>query len=579
MRFPDAQSKTLTAFLLSGLLSVAYSGHADEPTFGEPEAYTTEDSAEKLRSALPDLDEPAEANPITSNQLFVKKIELLDYTVLKADEVRQLVQPYEAQNLTPEDLQRLRQQLTQLYIVKGFVNSGVVLPNQNVTDGRVVFRAIEGSLSEVTLSGEKTPLEGFAQRAIEREVAGPLSLVNIETGIRKLELDPLVRRVSGKLLPGQNAGEARLSLEIEENSPLRVTASIDNHESPSVGSTSAAITLEHLNLFGYRDSIRTSVSATEGLRDFSLSYRVPMLADRLAINTYFGIGTSEVVEEPFDDLDIEGDNASAGLNIGYKLIDRLNRQLTINSGIQYASSETELLDQSFSFARGAQEGESVSTSVSLGIEWVERWGSQLLAVRGSARRGVDWFDATRIQPGQVFRDPDTMARVPESDFTVFLLQLQWAKRLRYADSEVVINAAWQQTLDPLLSVDKFTIGGHQTVRGFRENSLLRDNGFYTNVEWRLPILRTGRLARANLTATPFIDYAQAWDRGDGLPTGSSSTLSSLGLSLRARPTPRLLFELSYGERLRSESLTPVEERSLQDDGLHFSLSYQWQPNR
>ena len=555
--------------------------HAAEPSFevdfpsvSEP---TTARSGKSMQ-VLPDPTPQEEANPVTAARIHVTGIALLDNTILKQAEIDRVAAPYLKQFVSAENLQTLRAQLTRLYISKGYLNSGVVLPEQRVRDGVVQFRAVEGNLTLVEVSKNRSKLTGFAEREVRREVSGPLSLGAIETSIRKLELDPLVRRVSGQLLPGAKPGESRLRLDIEENHPFQVSVLFDNFESPTVGANRGTIRLQHMDLTGRRDTLAASIAATEGLRDAFVSYQVPFAHERLALSAYYGMGSSEVIESPFDELDIEGDNEVGGVDLNYRLVNRLNRQISLSTGLQYSSSETELLDESFSFSRGARFGRSTSTSAMLGAQWVERWGNQLLALRSSVRFGLDALNSSIIPSDFPDRDPFSNVRIPESKFTLFLTQLQWAKRLTYADSEIVVNAAWQQSLDPLLSVDKFAIGGNATVRGFRENSLLRDNGFYANLEWRLQILRAGPWSRLNLIATPFFDYAQASDRGSPLPTSASSTLSSVGLTLTARPTKRWFMQLTYGERLRSESIVAGRNRGLQDDGIHFALSYQWSPN-
>ena len=579
-------SKNLLAVgLLSLLMVFVFSTKTDaaEPSF-EVDFSSQEESQISSQSTqapkvLPNLPSQDNNNTVTTNRILVKSIALADNTILQPAEIEKLTAPYLNTILTAENLQSIRQQLTLAYINKGYLSSGVILPEQIVENGHVEFQAIEGSLTSIEVDLENSILDGFAEREIRREVKGPLSLNDLETGIRKLELDPLIRRVSGRLLPGSNPGESRLSLDIEENHPLRISAVFDNFESPTVGANRGSIRLEHMNLTGHRDTLALSLSATDGLRDAFASYSFPFAQERLELSAYFGLGSSDVIESPFDELDIEGDNKAGGLSLGYKVANRLNRQVTLSTGLQYSSSETELLDESFSFARGARSGRSTSTSAKLELQWVERWGSQLLALRGSIRWGFDALNSTIIPSDAPDREIFlTGARIPESRFTVFLTQLQWAKRLNYVDSEIVVNAAWQRTPDALLSVDKFAIGGNATVRGFRENSLLRDNGFYTNFEWRVPVLRKGRWSRLNLVATPFFDWAQAEDQGDRLETSSASTLSSIGLSLTARPTDRWFMQLTYAERLRSESVVPARDRGLQDDGIHFAVSYQWSPS-
>ncbi len=530
-------------------------------------------------SVLPELQPSESLNPSFSPSFSARSITLLGNTVLSDDVVQASVQPYIDRTLSPESLQLLRQQLTQLYIAKGYLNSGVVIPDQTIENGEIVLRAIEGQLSAITLVTRDVSLDGFVRSEIQREVRGPLSLSALETGIRRLELDPLIKRVSGRLMPGQSAGEATLQLDIEKNQAFRLIAAYDNHETPSVGANRGSLTLEHLNVSGHRDVIRASVAATEGLSNASVWYRLPFANDTLGLTAHFALGESEIIEAPFDDLEIEADNRSGGIALDYKPVNRLNRRLTLNSAVHYSSSETQLLDQSFSFARGAQNGKSTSTSLSVGFEWVERWGYQLLAVRSSVRQGVDWFNATTISGNRPDREFVSGARIPESKFTLLLSQVQWARRLEYRNSEVVVSATWQEALDPLLSVDKFAVGGHSSVRGFRENSLLRDNGVYSSIEWRLPLFRTGRWSRLNLMATPFFDYSQAWDQGSRLTTSSASTLSSIGLAFSAQPVAGAYIDLSYGKRLREDNLIDGQKDTLQDNGVHLSLRYQWSPAR
>ena len=582
---------------LVALIAFSYSqlGRAAEPSFVYKPSFGTEPSfdqepqfgrspdkrkPEKNAPVLPTLVLPDSARgSISGARLRVDSIVLRGNTVLPAEEVSSIVQPFLHRELSPEDLQAIRQQLTLLYINRGYLNSGVILPDQTVTDRQIHFQSLEGRLVDVQLKESGALSEDFVARQFSHRSAGPLSLADLETGIRRLELDPLVRRVEGRLMPGAVPGEALLDLKVEENHPLRIIAGFDNYVPPSVGSERGSLFIEHLNLTGGRDELRAVLSATEGLNDVFVSYRRPLWKDQLEIGVFYAQSNSDIVEQPLRSIDIDGDNKNAGLSLDYHLIDRMNRRVSILSTFNYARSETELLGERFSFSSGARDGLSVSTSIGLGFEWVERWGSQLLAVRSSVRQGLDFLGSTVIRSDEPSREFVTDARIAESKFTVFLSQVQWAKRLEFLNSEVVVNAAWQQSLDPLLSVDRFGIGGHDTVRGFRENSLLRDNGIYANFEWRVPVLRNSRWANWNFTATPFFDYGRSRDQDVRLSTNSPAIISSIGLGVSATPFAGARVVLSYGQRLKEEDIVSPQEHNLQDDGINFSFSYQWSPRR
>ncbi|MBV2120877.1 MAG: BamA/TamA family outer membrane protein [Candidatus Thiodiazotropha sp. (ex Ctena orbiculata)] len=549
-----------------------------EPQFGGGAESSSDPGASQVLPPLK-LPESSQKSVIKKPLLRLKTVVLRGNTVLTEEEVKAVVAPYIQKDLNTEELQSLRQKLTMLYVNRGYINSGVVIPEQAPVDGVLLLQVVEGKLVEVFLEQESTLDENYVARQIAKEVSAPLSLGDIEAGIRRLEINPLIRRVDGRLLPADKIGEARLGLKVEENNPFSVTTSLDNHESPSVGAERGSLILEHLNLSGHRDELRFSLAATEGLRKAFASYRLPFWEDLMSFGIHYERGTSEVVERPFDDLEIEGDTENAALSLGYHFIDTLDRKVSLLSGIEYAYSETELLDQPYSFSSGAQQGETVSASVRLGVEWVERWDSQLLALRATVRRGVDWLGSTMIEEGAATRELDTGAEIPDSRFTIFLTQAQWANRLTLLDSQVLVNLAWQQSRDPLLSVDKFAIGGKHTVRGFRENALLRDSGAYANLEWRVPLLRDNpEWSGWELTAIPFFDYGRSWDRDDNLTTHSAATLTSIGIGLTARPMDDLYMELFYGKQLKDDDYQAGQEHDLQDEGIHFSVSYRWSPN-
>ena len=109
------------------------------------------------------------------------------------------------------------------------------------------------------------------------------------------------------------------------------------------------------------------------------------------------------------------------------------------------------------------------------------------------------------------------------------------------------------------------VGGHHTVRGYRENQLVRDSGLTSSLELRIP-LWTDAARQLSVKLTPFCDAGRSWNTERDEPR--PRTLASVGIGLRA--TWRHLHgELFWGHQI--EDLDKPRDRSLQDEGLHFSL--------
>lgn len=496
-------------------------------------------------------------------------------TVLSAAAIEAVTAPFSDRELSPENLRELQRRLSLLYFNEGYVNSGVLLPEQIPETGTLTLQAVEGELSSIEWITPGRP-PAYLEARLRRDVGTPLNVYDLQDSLRGLELNPLIRKVDAALVPGLYLGQAILQLQIEEAPPLRLGLFMDNRRSPSVGAERGVLSLEHLNLTGHGDRLAFRASVSEGLKDAYLDYTRPLNSHNTRLWFGYQRGKSEVIESPFDQLDIESDTESWGVSLAHPLLDRLDRRVELSLGLNHSQSETSLLGRPFSFSLGARNGEIAATHVSLGAEWIERGEDNVLALRTSLRYGTDWFGATMIPEGAPRRQLDTGAHIPESEFTVLLTQFQYARRLPWLSSQLVFSGVWQQAFDPLLSVEKMAIGGFYSVRGFRENQLVRDSGVNASLEWRVPLFaNSARFNRWNLAVVPFLDYGRSWDHDSNLSSHKAAKLSSIGLGLQWRPSRHLYFTVIYGERIADDDIPSPAEKDLQDEGFHLALALSW----
>ncbi|MHC5826383.1 MAG: BamA/TamA family outer membrane protein, partial [Nostoc sp.] len=149
-------------------------------------------------------------------------------------------------------------------------------------------------------------------------------------------------------------------------------------------------------------------------------------------------------------------------------------------------------------------------------------------------------------------------------FFSWLGQFQWVQQLTKRIL-LLTRIDTQLTPDSLLSLEKFSIGGVDTVRGYRQNQLVSDNSILGAVELHLPISTNPN----NLQLTPFFEIGGGWNnRGDN---PDPSFIASTGLGLEWQVFPSLNVHLDYGI-----PLFEVKDKgdSLQDNGFYFSLQYQ-----
>lgn len=500
----------------------------------------------------PEIPAPPDTNFPSSESFLVKKVEVLGATVLK-DEIAELIELFENRQVTFADLVQLRSDITELYIKNGYVTSGAFLPNnQSLTDGIVQIQVVEGELEKIELGGLRRLQPVYVRSRLRKASSAPLNQKRLEEALQLLQLDPLIERVNAQLTAGSTPGSNILQVTITEAPAFHGGVFVANNQTPSIGSTQAGIFLSHDNLLGFGDSLTAEYGITEGLNIYNFSYTIPLNPNNGTLAFRVNNSDSRIIEDEFSELDIKSDAQTYSFNYRQPLYRKPQSEFAIGLGLDLRRSQTFLLnDIPFSFSEGPENGLSKVTVIRFSQDWVERSASRVLAARSQFSIGIDAFDAT-------VNDSGTDGR-----FFSWLGQFQWVQRLSPGTILLArLNA--QLTGDSLLSLEKFSIGGVDTVRGYRQNEFVADNGITASIEARIPLTSSNTLQVA-----PFFDIGTAWNNRS--TNSSSETLASLGLGLIWQPIQNLNLRLDYGIPLIDVN---NGGNTLQDNGFTFSLRYQ-----
>ena len=123
---------------------------------------------------------------------------------------------------------------------------------------------------------------------------------------------------------------------------------------------------------------------------------------------------------------------------------------------------------------------------------------------------------------------------------------------------------------PLVPFEQFSLGGQESIRGYRQDLLLKDNGIFASAEVRVPVVRFSGNNNL-LQVAPFVDFGTGWNRGGREDTDSDSepnTLVSLGFGVRLQLEDNLSARFDWGIPLVSVS---GDKDSWQENGLYFSI--------
>jgi len=164
--------------------------------------------------------------------------------------------------------------------------------------------------------------------------------------------------------------------------------------------------------------------------------------------------------------------------------------------------------------------------------------------------------------------------VPDGKFFSWLGQIQLAQRIGN-DHLWVTQGGLQLAPDGLLASQQFVIGGVYSVRGYRQNARIGDQGFRFSTEDRIAIFRDG-VGKPWLQVIPFVDMGKTWNVSDNPnPQGNQRFLIGAGLGLLLEPSIKPLRDF----KIRVDYGIPFIDlddkgNNIQDKGFYFSVSYQ-----
>jgi hemolysin activation/secretion protein len=378
-----------------------------------------------------------------------------------------------------------------------------------------------------------------------------------------LRQNPLIEQINAELGPGVTPGEGILRVKVAEQRPYTLALAFNNYRSPSIGSKQGEVVATHSNLTGWGDRLWARYGLTEGVDEVAASYTIPLNAYDTTLGLRFDRSSALVIEEPFSDLDITSEIETYGVALSQPFYLSPYQTFSIGLALERRHSEAFLLGIIPFPSPGTQDGESDVTVLRFSQEWLSRSVTQVVAARSIFSVGIDALGAT-INPSP-----------PDGKFFTWSGQFQWARRLPYWDSEVLFRSDVQLASEALLSLEKLPVGGANSVRGYRENQLVRDNGWLSSLEFRVPVFRlplpwlSERPEEGRVLLAPFADFGLSWNTGSSTP--EPEIIYSVGLGVRWDPTRRIHSQLYWGKALKDVDNTGTD---LQDDGIHFLVSFQ-----
>ncbi|MDZ8032480.1 MAG: ShlB/FhaC/HecB family hemolysin secretion/activation protein [Nostoc sp. DedSLP04] len=515
----------------------------------------------------PSAPTPTPDTPLPGNfpqTIVVERFEVVGSTVFSAQELAKATAEFTKRPISLTQVYQARSKITELYVKNGYITSGAYIPPQTIQSGVLKIQVVEGKLEDIQVTGTRRLNPNYVRSRLAIATSPPLNRQRLLEALQLLQLNPLIKNVTAELSAGSQTGTSLLEVKISEAKTFSGQIVLDNGRSPSVGSFRRGLRLNEANLLGLGDGLSVGYTNTDGSNSFDASYTLPLNPRNGTLTFNYGTTSSNVIEPPFDTLDIESASRYYELTFRQPIIQTPTQEFALGLTASRRESDISWKLQKESeggfppslLSPGAdEEGRTRVSALRFFQEWTSRNSREVIALRSQFSLGIDVLNATVNQDA------------PDSRFFAWQGQAQWA-RLLAPETLLLLRLNTQLASTTLLPIEQFGLGGQDSIRGYRQDYLLTDNGTFVSAEVQVPILRLPQI-NSILQVIPFVDFGVGWN-SSGKENPDRNTLAAVGLGLRWAQGDRFTVRLDWGIPLVS---VDSNDRTLQENGLYFSLLY------
>lgn len=452
----------------------------------------------------------------SQNQGFIlARVVLKGNSVISKDEISFILEDYIKHRVNFKTLQHLSARITQYYRNQGYFLAKALLPEQEIENGTVTIRIIEGYVENVTIQDPDALLSNGYDKITT-------DLINKIRGLKPLHGPSLERYillfnqssnlfVSSIMAPSKNgkAGAIDLTLNISK-SPSQIRIGANNHGSKFVGPGQVEASYVTGGLLSPFDTLSLQTTVSSPLNEVqygSITYESLLNADGLKLLASFSYSNSEP-GETLQPLEVESDSYTIKTELSYPIIKSRRSTIDITGGFTLRNSATEFLDNELI--------DDKIRKITAGITYNGQ----------DDYKGISTIDFTLHQGLNVLNASpigvSTLSRAQgRRDFTKATLATTRLQQLPHSFF-LISNLNAQYASAPLLSSEEFGYGGADIGRAYDPSEITGDHGFSTSLELRYNGLEPLDNKIAFIPHI-FYDIGKVWNRDAGTPPRSAAS--------------------------------------------------------
>ena len=569
--------------------------HVREPLVSEPAPWTIEDvhepptlAGEKKIEAPPAVKADI-ADAARGALQFDLPMISGDKDIVEKLEVWQEWADYVTFNpVSPDEINEFHGKLVKALQHEGYVFAKVLFPTRIWAYGIFLAKVDCGPLGTIVVKGNRYYSAKQVIRALARQDGERFNYARIHGDLFDLNTKPDIT-IDAKLKPVEIGGRRVINaeLEVSDDMPVHLAVELANTGTDHTNDWRFHTTLQHLNLSKRDDVLTVDWITSPDLYDLNAvsgSYFLP-IGDEYSVSLYSGYSSSDI-EDVMPQLDVRGEGFYVGGQVTKTLKDTPQSRWQVSGAYLFQHSETE--HEVTRMSMYERKLDLSMPSVTLG------YASRTFDGLG----GRNFFSNT-LQAnfagslGSSAKNEFNEQGTAYTDGEFFINRFQLARVQRFFRGEdapgkwtVFMKVDGQSASDTLITAVRKTLGGGNSVRGYREQEVMGDQALLATLELRTPLFHNFipglRASDEFLEANPdawqrhrvqlvaFTDYGYASVKKPVAGEEPDAALFSAGLGLRLGLTKYSQLRFDYGYPfLKVTADTPPDGRG------HLSLQLQF----
>jgi hemolysin activation/secretion protein len=545
---------------LASAQSIPSSAEIDRVQGYQIEKYAIEPAPVAEDQQIPDglryTQPPPNADQIT---FLLREVSVQGVSVYDQNEITELYKEDLEKNITLDRVWRISDEITHKYRKDGYFLSRAFVPAQEIGDGRIVIKVVEGYIHEVKV--EKDLQDSRIIRQLNNELTShkPVSSKDLEKYHFLLTDLAGLQNLQGTLapIPGYKDGGVQLVYSRNDTAVSGGFAGINNYGSQYLGPTQALaywqgslIPLENTFI-----AVRSTLPFDE-MKAVNAAQMIPITPDT---NVTISAGYSKA--NPGFSLspqELESQSIDVGVTVTHKIVRQRTENWSASLGIDGRNSKSTILgstELSEDHVRAVRASSTYDTYDSTGA-----FNTGTVTVS----KGLSGLGSSKDDDLNLSRDGAS------PDFTKIEMQYLRHQALPY-EVGLSFQVQGQKASGSLYSSEEFGFGGSDMGRAYDSSEITGDDGIAASIEAQYQGLPD--LGYFEVQPYTYYDIGKVWNHNSG--QSKSVSASSTGIGVRFDHVSGLTGVIQAAFPLTKDADTPLYGGKGSSPRVGFQVGYRY----